>query len=127
MADNYIEKQMEDYRRGQRKVVRQVALKTPTVLIIGSSPEASDLWVRKFRSFGWHTAFTDEDLTRGRALAQQTGAQHHPVPLTTEAIQKSIEYILARHPAIDLAILTGSTPIPIKELLISSGIDCLQI
>lgn len=107
MADNYLEKQMDDYRRGARTIVRQAGTANNSVFILGDDHEIIRFWVKRFRCFGWRTAFADANLTRGRDLAQSTGSQHHPIELNRCSIERSLDLILERWQKIDLIIIAG--------------------
>lgn len=107
MADNYLEKQMDDYRRGAKTIVRQAGNANNSVFILGDNPGIIKFWVERFRSFGWRTAFADQDTTRGRNLAQSTGSQHHPIELNRCSIEQSMNLILERWKRIDLIIIAG--------------------
>lgn len=107
MADNYLEKQMDDYRRGAKTIVRQAGNANNSVFILGDNPGIIKFWVERFRSFGWRTAFADQDTTRGRNLAQSTGSQHHPIELNRCSIEQSLNLIMERWKRIDLIIIAG--------------------
>lgn len=126
MADNYLEKKMDDYRRGitASTPLRQQSTSTPSVLIIGDDNATVEKCVRRFRDLGWRTAFTDSDTVRGRDLAQQTGAQHHPIVADITSVAKSIELILQRWKKLDLVILTHPDD-SLNELL--SGLNIFTL
>lgn len=119
MADNYLERRMEDYRAGRLRTqsrppvkgsaaapvpelaAMRVFLLTPSV---SSSPRAEAL-VRLLRSQGCRVAFTDTDAAAGNRLAQATGAQCHPVDCADEeAVARSREIIIRRWGGIDATI-----------------------
>lgn len=106
MADNFLEKQMDDYRSGrlsQRR--RTIASSAERVFIITADPEAAERYVRHYRQLGCRTAFTFPDARRGAALAQDTGAQCHYVhELSPEAIEHSLKYIIRHWGGIDTII-----------------------
>ncbi len=111
MADNYLEKQMEDFRRGV-SAPRRSGLLPPKpqvvglrALIIGGGVPAGAAAVTALRDAGWRVAFTDADSNSGRALAQSAGAQHHPVvPSDAVALNRSAGLIIKRWGALDLVL-----------------------
>ena len=110
MADNFLEKQMEDYRSGRLAMaIRRPAVGATSVFIVGDDREAIERCVRKCRALGWRTAFADRDQQRGRDLAQCTGSQHHPIDASDPAsIARSVETIRSRWKSLDLVIIAGS-------------------
>ncbi|MBO4954941.1 MAG: hypothetical protein J6C77_00875 [Muribaculaceae bacterium] len=98
MADNYLERRMEDYRSGRLSAPANV---TPTstrrVFIIGTDFDRIADLVRQYRLSGCRTAFTCIDAKRGMALAQSTGSQcHHLRVLDNASLDHSLAYI-SRH------------------------------
>lgn len=116
MADNYLEKKMEDYRRGHtalsmsspRKNKNRIALR---VFVIGGETPSGIQIVTELRKSGWRVAFTNPDMESGRHLAQATGSQHHPIsPSSTESLQHSFDLISDHWGCLDLVI--DCMPIP---------------
>lgn len=113
MADNYLEKKLEDYRNGRlqsgvnstyRKPNSQI---TPRAYVAGGCSEAGRSVIAKLRSYGWKVAFCDDNEKAGRDLAQTTGSQFHPiVELTESAIEKSLQTVVDRWGGVDYIILT---------------------
>lgn len=96
MADNYLEKQMADYRSGRLNRTRAITT-APRVFIISDDFAKTEQMVRQYRTLGYRTAFTCKDAKAGAILAQTTGSQfHHTTELTQEAISHSLAYI-GRH------------------------------
>lgn len=111
MADNYLERRMEDYRNGKLSTRRMssVSVKRPSmvlrVFIIGGNTEAGKRHVGMLRKYGWKVAFTDPDLKAGRELAQATGSQHHPVDIIdADALVSTIRKALVSWGALDLIL-----------------------
>ena len=92
MADNYLEKKMEEHRRGTaaRSVARRL---TPVgerrgsvsfkigelrILVDDASPETGRAIVRRLREAGCKVAFSADDERAGRSLAQSSGARFYP-------------------------------------------------
>lgn len=88
MADNYLEKRMEDYARGRlgnhaaartRRAGTAVIKYPPQgVLIIGAGNERSRAVVRRLVEAGNRVAFTATDRAEGTSLAQQCGGRFYP-------------------------------------------------
>lgn len=113
MADNYLERRMDDYRSGRlNKPVRtakhnksasaaevqpltgqRVFIKVPSA---SASPRAIAM-ITLLRSAGCRVAFTDSDITAGNRLAQSTGAQCHPVDIADEVAVARSEAALKSH------------------------------
>lgn len=79
MADNYIERQMEDFRAGRLGGVRRGAPAGPRVRVpfIGD-PGATEAIVRALRQEGFRVDFTLGDTRAGNLIAQRTGARFLP-------------------------------------------------
>lgn len=106
MADNYLEKQMADYRAGRlNKPVPSVSVKSHRVFIVTADLAEAEGLVRQYRSEGCRTAFTCTDAKAGAALAQATGSQlHHVADLTDQALEHSLRYINRRWGGLDLLL-----------------------
>lgn len=89
MADNYLEKKMEDYLRsrgagGHRGRTRMspgtVTVRYPSVrvLVADGCSERGRAIIAALRSMGCRVAFVDADSVAGNHLAQDTGSQFHP-------------------------------------------------
>lgn len=80
MADNYLERRMEDLRGGRIAAsLRPRKGKAPvaSVLVAGEFSAVEPL-VREHRRRGDRTAFLAADRVAGTALAQQCGARFYP-------------------------------------------------
>ena len=120
MADNYLERRMDDYRAGKLKAVRRPAarptadrgslpeLEGTRVLILSPSASASQRvssLVRLLISAGCKVAFTDSDSRAGNQLAQATGSQCHPIDHNDQAaVEASLALIERRWGGIDFTI-----------------------
>lgn len=96
MADNYLEKQMEDYRRGRvstttvRRRRGYITLRYPErhLLFIGGDAPGIATIMQRLAEAGLHVSFTvgnatDTDIAagaaaEGRRIAQATGARFYP-------------------------------------------------
>ena len=92
MADNYLERKMEDYRSGKSvgsKTKRLSTMSKPgtinvkfpsrRVFITGGASGIGRAIVAAFRKADCRVAFCDIDTKAGNATAQATGAQFYPV------------------------------------------------
>lgn len=121
MADNYLERRMEDYRAGRlnaplrRKAnphsaapTSEAALSSSRVLILSPSASASarvKALIDMLRAAGCRVAFTDSDARGGQALACASGAQCHPIDFRDEAaMERSREIIIRRWGGIDMTL-----------------------
>ena len=121
MADNYLERRMDEYRRSQQgatvKHVRptlstlrpgQVAVDYPAMRVLvtdGTSPSGQAI-IKSFRQFACRVAFTATDSAAANILAQQTGAQYHP-----GAAERALERLAAAGDPAELIIdLDNSLP-----------------
>lgn len=107
MADNYLERRMEDYRAGcptPGAHVRPVAKDTPQRVPLRLTPcmvfiddcgyaPLIDAVVRAYREAGCKVAFTMADRRAGNALAQSCGAQFYPAG-TTDRLPQCIDITL---------------------------------
>ncbi|MDE6832296.1 MAG: hypothetical protein K2J07_06155 [Muribaculaceae bacterium] len=91
MADNYLEKRMEEHLRRQaaakaptprRQSLRagEVVIKYPPmrVVVTDGCTHCGQTLIHALRSLGCRVAFTDPDAAAGRRLEQAEGAQYHP-------------------------------------------------
>ena len=108
MADNYLEKQMDDFRAGRLNSRHpspmhrvpplkpgEVALPGKRVLVACREFELTERLVRLFRSTGARVAFIAIPGGEGTALAQSTGSRFYPVPPAQESQQPDNEKIAA--------------------------------
>ena len=81
MADNYIEKQMADFRAGRigQPQRRGAAPALPPPTVAGTrAANRTEAIVRGRRAEGRPVSFSMADIRRGNLLAQQTGARYYP-------------------------------------------------
>jgi hypothetical protein len=120
MADNYLEKRMEDYRRGaQVRHVSSHGLKYPAVGVFVSqadSPMARAI-IKIFVEAGSRVAFTLADPAAGRLMAQQCGGRFYPM-----TDYEALADVAARGEKIDLVVACGGdVNLPEGARLISIG------
>lgn len=92
MADNYLEKKMEEHRRGalSRTNVRRMPLSgeqpgtvrmkidTLRVIVTDGAGDYAPAIIGRLRGAGCRVAFRSDDEKGGRALAQKSGARFYP-------------------------------------------------
>ena len=121
MADNYIERRMEDLRSGKlsgaissinhhsshRKGYLQIRLPELRVLFIGSLNSINQAIIKDYRNMGSKVAVITEDRENGECLAKNNGIRLYPIDLTqTEALDKSILNLLKTWYDIDVIIMS---------------------
>lgn len=93
MADNYLEKKMEEHRRGvtakavgrrlspvgERRGTVSFKIDELRVLVTDASTETGMAIVRRLREGGCKVAFVTKEEKAGRELAQSSGARYYPV------------------------------------------------
>lgn len=120
MADNYLEKRMEDYRAGkfagkarQKTGVQlhrpnQLTIPYPPqlrVFITGGASGIGESCVEAFRKIDAKVAFCDIDSKRGNETAQKLGARFYPLDIKdTAKLEKAITDVLATWGDIDVLI-----------------------
>lgn len=113
MADNYLERRMNDYREGRntpsaqarRATITATTKSQPAIFIIGGETADGLKHITYFRNRDWRVAFTHPDTAEGRRLAQSSGAQHHPIdPSDLEQLQRSIDHIMKHWGHLDLIL-----------------------
>lgn len=110
MADNYLEKKMEEHRLGKTAMGKfsrkpsqgYFALKMAgiRVLVIGDVTSQADACIRRLIGSGCKVAFCDQ--SRGTEYAQKSGALFIPASDITEAFSRAVE----RWGGIDVVLLT---------------------
>lgn len=85
MADNYLEKRMDDYSRGRLGRSRSAAsssglrcIKIPRAWAFVIKADGRELLLKALREAGYRVAFTLADSSAGQTLAQSTGARFYP-------------------------------------------------
>lgn len=103
MADNYLERKMEEYRSGKLGVKNAPRHRGSTlipatgydveligsqrVLLVGDCTTGiGHEMLKMFRSMGCRVAFCDADSKRGTAVAQSLGCRFYPVDVTAEGM-----------------------------------------
>lgn len=122
MADNYLERKMEEYRSGKLAVRHSSGVKASTlhpatgydveavagkrVLVCGDCLEGmGHELVRLFRSLGCRVAFCDVDSRRGTSVAQSTGSRFYPYDYRDEAKLEAVHADLcAKWGGVDISV-----------------------
>lgn len=118
MADNYLERKMEEYRSGksQQRIVKRtprgakpgtINIKFPSrrVFVTGGAKGIGRAIVESFRNADCRVAFCDTDSKAGAATAQVTGAQFYPVDVTdANALDACVERIIKAWGDIDVIV-----------------------
>ncbi len=130
MADNYLEKKMEDYHNwrrvvsttaGRRRGVLNTKFPSGRTLVLGADCEAGRALVRLYMDACWNAVFTVSNPAEGTRVAQECGGRFYPLSLDEIAadLQKKNE-------AIDVIVAIGEFPenLPIevsRKILITSS------
>lgn len=135
MADNYLERKMEDYQNGKSSFTKRrqtsdtakpgiLNVKFPPrrVFVTGGASGIGRAIVEAFRKADCRVAFCDIDQKAGAATAQATGAQFHPVDVrNVETLETCMARLLELWGDIDVIVnnvgLGGFVP------LVESTID----
>lgn len=118
MADNYLEKKMEEHRSGKNN--KPVKRCTPTgtkpgtinvkfpqrrVFVTGGAKGIGRAIVEAFRRADCKVAFCDIDTKAGTATAQATGSQFHPIDVSdVDALEKCMTRIIEAWGDIDVVV-----------------------
>lgn len=115
MADNYLEKKMEEYRSGKlgqarRKVARaSTAPRDPLtglrIFVTGGASGIGRAIVGEFRAHDCKVAFVDIDRKGGAETAQQSGALFIPCDVAdSQALEKALQTVSNRWGDIDVVV-----------------------
>lgn len=130
MADNYLERKMEDYRAGRTgsfHTTRPAKAITAGIFIAGSDTDAVERLAVVFAGKGWKVAIAHPDMKRGSRLAQKHGLQHHPIDCGTAGkMPEAIGEIMRRWNRLDLIMICGEADLSgLAELGIPVVRECL--
>lgn len=116
MADNFLEKQMEDYRRGVNKAPRRTHVaasakgafvpKPQRLLLLLENKELQHALLAELQGVGGiKTAFAGMSYAEGNKLAQATGALFVPSDIESETGRQQVfDTVTARWGAVDTVI-----------------------
>lgn len=131
MADNYLEKKMEEHRRrmasaprhsSKNQSVASPPVKFPCsrVFIALADIELTEAVVEIFRKADAKTAFIHPDSRHFNSFAQSTGARYYP--FSKEKLSQSFDDALCRWEGMDM-IITDSSDVPnypdVKKIIIT--------
>lgn len=119
MADNYLERKMEEYRSGKASMPPRRKL-TPSgqkpgkisidfpprrVYVTGGASGIGRAIVEAFCHAGCQVAFCDIDRKAGPKTAQACGAQFHPLDVAdSEALAASLDRVIAQWGGLDIVV-----------------------
>ncbi len=108
MADNYLEKRMEELRSGKLAVKGRVPGIRPNgqrVLVVGGTKGEALEKVLQFRKKGYRVAVFDSDEKERKRMAYENGIRFHRVDLNNdEALATEIESLLKAWRNIDIVV-----------------------
>ncbi len=108
MADNYLERRMEEFRSGKLTVKRGIPGIRPgaqRVIVAGGCHGKAKEKVLEMRKKGYRIAVFDSDEKEGKRMAYENGIRFHHVDLTDEkAIRKETEALLKAWRGVDVII-----------------------
>lgn len=115
MADNYLEKKMEEYRSGRmghgsssggaKVSVRfeacfdGIAFAGKRVLVTGEcvTDGVGRETLRLYRALGCRVAFCSTDMKEGARLAQEAGCRHYPMDWSVSGVAEKVRADMIRH------------------------------
>ena len=118
MADNYLEKKMEEHRQGtparrrpgispagRRRGEVVYNLGERTVFVTGGASGIGRAIVKAFCDAGCNVAFCDKDVKAGNATAQHTGSRFYPLDVTNaDALKGAMTDFAQRRGIIDIVV-----------------------
>lgn len=116
MADNYLERRMDDYRSGRLSVKPTPRTMLPkdalvvrypafAVLVIAGGSEYDEIVVEQLCRVGLKVSFTHPDHKAGTALAQRVGARLYPATMEMDKILADMD--VRRTPASLVLVAEG--------------------
>ncbi|MCM1522609.1 MAG: hypothetical protein NC039_08165 [Muribaculaceae bacterium] len=139
MADNYLERRMEDYRSGRLaqkskrthsgggKAQDTLTLRYPHMRVLVMDEQEPDerlvALIKELRSVGLQVAFTADNPTSGQRLSQDTGSRHYPSTIPPETI---INDLTERWGGVDVVLTLGgsfkSDTTPTYQIVFPDGV-----
>ncbi|MDE5586686.1 MAG: SDR family NAD(P)-dependent oxidoreductase [Muribaculaceae bacterium] len=121
MADNYLEKRMEELRSGKlavRKAIPGIRPKAQRVLVTGGCHGAAREKALEFRKQGCRVAVLDADEQAGRKMAYENGIRFHRVdPKDESALNREIRSLLSAWRGVDVAVVTNEICARISDIV----------
>lgn len=120
MADNYLEKRMEEYRAGKlapksSRTVAAVARHRPgdvvlafpqmSALVLCEDAALVDLVAKSFRKAGFQLAFCMSDSREGTRIAQSAGCRFYPYAASdAEKVGRAVDDLVSRWGRVDVVL-----------------------
>lgn len=105
MADNYLEKQMEDFRSGRIGRVRVKALGGKRAVVAGTDSPEKIAKALEMRRQGYRVAIIDADADLGRSLAYAHGIRfHHADPHNPEDLASEAGKLMEAWRGVDIIV-----------------------
>lgn len=137
MADNYLEKRMEEYRSGRLAVRSRTSssMRAPrrndsltlryepmTVAVIadGMHPVVAET-IGAFTAVGCRVAFMAADVREGNAVAQRTGARYYPASLGIEGMLADMISHWGGSPEVAVSFMPSSSPVGVASRWIDAS------
>lgn len=135
MADNYLEKKMEEHRlaattksyskrttpSGDRPGTLSVKFAPLRVLVTDGATAEGEAIVKRLGAAGCRVAFISSDVKQGRALSQISGSRFYPM----SAAESVCEDIESKWGGIDAIILTGEDASNAPAVQVPQG--CIRV
>ena len=113
MADNYLERRMEELRSGKlavKKAIPGIDRKAPRVLIAGGCHGLAREKALEFRRQGCRVAVFDADEASGKQMAHDHGIRFHRVDISDEnALRNEMPSLLSAWRGVDIVVGTNET------------------
>ncbi len=104
MADNYLEKKMDELRAGPRRMFRPQAKTSALFVRDGLSSEGREAVIQAAAKGTIAVAFAGTDRSQGMRLAQQTGARFYPLS-DTLTLDQAIADARARYAPLPFTVI----------------------
>lgn len=121
MADNYLEKKMEELRSGKlaiKKAIPGIKPKARRVLVAGGCSGIAREKALKFRQQGHRVAIFDDDELAGKSMAHDHGIRFHRVSLTDEAaICRELQSLLTAWRGLDIIVSYKDTGFLMQKII----------
>ncbi len=132
MADNYLERRMEDYQNGKLATrnrrsgsinqIKSSDISAMRIFVTAGTIGIGEKIVEHIAKHGCKVAFCDTDIKAGRQLSQATSSQFHPMSeIALPHIKKSLDYVAEKWGGVDVVIdtctpsISGLENLPILE------------